>query len=124
MNPSKPCLTISHPAALIDALLVFLRGVWSLHPGRCAVLLLFFITMTLAIAVPHSLIRGLPQQGEWPLRLMVYLGLPALFVAFYAIFSTLGQHRIRQVLDETEVDGADDRARAMEARDTKEASHE
>ena len=109
---------------MIDAPLVFLRGVWSLLPIRCAVLLLLFITMTLAITIPHSLIRGFPQQGEWPLRLIVYLGLPALFVAFYAIFSTLGQYRIRLVLDDTEADGTDDATRATEARDTKEAPHE
>ena len=85
---------------------------------------LLYLTLVLTIAIPHSLIRGLPQQGEWPLRLMVYLGLPALLIGFYAMFSSLGQHRIHQLLDQEETDEVKDVAGAKNRQDTSELPHE
>ena len=59
-----------------------------------------YLIYVLSIAVPYSLIRGLPGQDEW-IRwvLMIFVG-PAVLIGSYAITAALGKKRLDRLTSE------------------------
>jgi hypothetical protein len=53
-----------------------------------------YLLVVLSVGLPHLLIRGLPQAGEWVDRLLIILGAPGALVGGYAIVSAMGRRRL------------------------------
>jgi hypothetical protein len=53
-----------------------------------------YLYLVLAIGLPHTLIRGLPQGAELVDRLLIIFGAPAILVGGYALVAALGKRRL------------------------------
>jgi hypothetical protein len=62
-------------------------------------LLSAYFIFVLSIGIPYTLIRGLPQGGEWGDRLLVILGGPAVLIGGYALVAALGKRRLARMTD-------------------------
>jgi hypothetical protein len=60
-------------------------------------ILVVYLYLVLAIGLPHTLIRGLPQGREWIDRLLIILGAPAVLVGGYALVAALGKRRLERM---------------------------
>ena len=57
-----------------------------------------YICIVLFTAVPYTLIRGFPEQGEWLKFLAILLGGPAVVVGFLATLAYFGNQRVERSL--------------------------
>ena len=53
-----------------------------------------YIIYVLSIAVPYTLIRGFPDQGEWIRWILVIFAGPAVLIGGYAVVAALGKRRL------------------------------
>ena len=53
-----------------------------------------YIVMVLLIAVPYTIIRGLPRGSEWLRWVLVILVAPAVLISGYAAVAALGKKRL------------------------------
>ena len=58
-----------------------------------------YALFVLGIGLPYTLIRGLPQDGEWSYRLLIILGAPAVLVGGYALVAAMGKRRLDRLTD-------------------------
>lgn len=75
---------------------LYLGGVLPVLSNRT--ILATYLYLVLSIGLPHTLIRGLPQGGEWAERLLVILGAPAVLIGGYAIVAVLGKKRLDRMI--------------------------
>jgi len=64
--------------------------------------LAIYITLVAAIAIPHTLVHGWPQSGEWIGRLAPILGGPAVLVGGYLLVAYLGNKQIEKRMTQLE----------------------
>ena len=56
-----------------------------------------YIIYVLSIAVPYTLIRGFPDQGEWVRWILVIFIGPAVLIGGYAAVAALGKRRLERM---------------------------
>jgi hypothetical protein len=71
---------------------LYLGGVLPVLSNRT--ILAAYLYLVLAIGLPHTLIRGLPQGAEWVHHLLIIFGAPAILVGGYALIAALGKKRL------------------------------
>ena len=87
-------LGISFLAFWLPCLL--LGGILPALSERAAILV--YTVLVLAIAVPHTIVRGWPSEWDWVKRVLIYLGLPAGMVGIYGLFAYLGKKRMEKII--------------------------
>ena len=53
-----------------------------------------YVIYVLSIAIPYTLIRGFPNQGEWVRWILVIFGGPAVLTGGYSVVAALGKRRL------------------------------
>lgn len=64
--------------------------------------LAIYLALVVVITVPHTLVHGWPQPGEWLSRLGPILGGPAVLIGAYLLLAYLGNKQIEKRISQTE----------------------
>lgn len=58
---------------------------------------LFYLVLVAAIAIPYTLIRGLPNGSSWITWILIILGGPGVLVGGYSLAACLGKRRLDRI---------------------------
>lgn len=64
--------------------------------------LAIYLTLVAVISIPHTLVHGWPQSGEWLERLAPILGGPAVLIGGYLLLAYLGNKQIEKRMTQIE----------------------
>lgn len=75
---------------------LYLGGILPALSIRAAMLI--YVFAVLAIAIPHTIVRGWPAGSDWGRRALVYLGIPGVLVGGYGLMAYMGKKRLEKML--------------------------